>query len=220
MLYLHPEYRVETSPYDIVLPVLRQMGVGELVLVEYEPPARRRDGDPSVISDNLQPETVKMDEVEAFLGGSESDVGLSSRVPFDVDYHLFFLDLATNSTKQACAYLDRVNAQIARRDMRTPRWALFSSGRSFHAYDVGFLYSPTGWSMAMGCALSACSGTNASDRFAPTDVDTHWIANVLAQGYGILRWTKVSNRYKKLPEFLGYLETTPYVPSTDDDIEF
>lgn len=70
--------------------------------------------------------------------------------------------------------------------------AVYSSGRSFHAYSATLL-SPMEWHNFMGRLLLI------NPRNADVIVDARWVGHRLIGGFGSLRWSNNSGRYLGLP---------------------
>lgn len=70
--------------------------------------------------------------------------------------------------------------------------AVYSSGRSFHAYSTTLL-TPKEWYDFMGRLLLI------NPRSADEVVDTRWVGHRLIGGYGSLRWSNNSGQYFGLP---------------------
>jgi hypothetical protein len=66
--------------------------------------------------------------------------------------------------------------------------AVYSSGRSFHAYSTTLL-TPKSWYDLMGRLLLI------NPRNADEIVDTRWVGHRLVGGYGSLRWSNNSGQY-------------------------
>lgn len=70
--------------------------------------------------------------------------------------------------------------------------AVYSSGRSFHAYSTTLL-TPKAWYDFMGRLLLI------NPREVGDVVDTRWVGHRLISGYGSLRWSNNSGQYLGLP---------------------
>ena len=77
-------------------------------------------------------------------------------------------------------------------------FAIFDSGRSFHAYGNRLL-STEEWIQFMGSLLLLNEpGKNKL-------IDTRWIGHRLMAGYSSLRWSCNTRWYKRFPTFIGLL---------------
>lgn len=152
--------------------------------------------------------TIPLDRLSDWIASrQDSDVALISLQKIgNWKAHLFMLDLTAVTGATAAAYLARVNEELANEGLYRATWAVFDSGRSYHAYDTGVWRTSEEWSRAMGCALRAVAGEGRRS-FARDDVDTHWIVHSLARGYGALRWTANQSRYAGfVPQLVGDLD--------------
>ncbi|WP_434735547.1 primase 1D-like protein [Candidatus Accumulibacter propinquus] len=70
--------------------------------------------------------------------------------------------------------------------------AVYSSGRSFHAYSTTLL-TPKEWYVFMGRLLLI------NQRDVGDVIDTRWVGHRLIGGYGSLRWSNNSGQYLGLP---------------------
>ncbi len=75
--------------------------------------------------------------------------------------------------------------------------AIFSSGRSFHAYCTTLL-SPGEWADFMGRLLLI----NPVDQ--PNIVDSRWVGHRIIGGYGSLRWSNNSAQYLGMPSRIKF----------------
>jgi len=75
-------------------------------------------------------------------------------------------------------------------------FAVFDSGRSFHAYGDRCL-SHDEWIQFMGSLLLL------NKPGMPKVIDDRWVGHRLLAGYSALRWSCNSNFYKKTPEYIG-----------------
>jgi len=75
--------------------------------------------------------------------------------------------------------------------------AVYSSGRSFHAYSTTLL-GPKDWFDFMGRLLLI------NPRGADAIVDTRWIGHRLIGGFGSLRWSNNSGMYLKTPSRIPF----------------
>lgn len=75
--------------------------------------------------------------------------------------------------------------------------AVYSSGRSFHAYSTTLL-GPKDWYDFMGRLLLI------NPRDAHDIVDTRWVGHRLIGGFGSLRWSNNSGQYLKPPSRIPF----------------
>jgi len=83
--------------------------------------------------------------------------------------------------------------------MPASSWDFYSSGRSFHAYNVEKLLTFSEWQTYMAKLLLL---SNPSGESTLPPVDSRWVGHALLHQNNGLRLTKVSPRYRKEPELV------------------
>lgn len=88
---------------------------------------------------------------------------------------------------------------------------IYNSGRSYHAYGDR-LINHDEWIKFMGSLLLL----NKPSGFKL--IDERWVGHRIMAGYSALRWSFNTNHYKRIPEYVGYLN--PYGLFFDSNMGF
>lgn len=110
-------------------------------------------------------------------------------------YHIPMIDFSTEE-KIDFEIFDRMSRYLPKSIMLN--MAIYSSGRSFHAYSTTLL-TPKDWLNFMGRLLLI----NPQDQ--SKIVDTRWVGHRLVGGFGSLRWSNNSGQYLGMPSRIAFL---------------
>lgn len=103
--------------------------------------------------------------------------------------HIPMIDFSIEDTVDVEVF-DRMSRYLPKTIMLN--MAVYTSGRSFHAYSTTLL-GPKEWSGFMGRLLLI------NPRNQPDIVDSRWVGHRLIGGFGSLRWSNNSGQYLGLP---------------------
>lgn len=128
------------------------------------------------------------DEIAALR--SDQELALHSNVQIKgKTFHIPMIDFSIEKTLSDDVF-DRMSLYLPKALMLN--MAVYSSGRSFHAYSTTLL-GPKDWHGLMGRLLLI------NPKRQPEIVDSRWIGHRLISGFSSLRWSNNSGQYKGLP---------------------
>lgn len=140
----------------------------------------------------LPGEALTKDWVEAVVASLRPDqeLALHSNVRLNGrNWHIPMIDFSLEKMMSEDVF-DRMSRYLPKSLMLN--MAVYSSGRSFHAYSTTLL-GPKEWHDFMGRLLLI------NPRNAEAIVDTRWVGHRLIGGFGSLRWSNNSEQYLGLP---------------------
>lgn len=121
---------------------------------------------------------------------SDQELALHSSIQINGrNWHIPMIDFSLEKQMPRSVF-DRMSCYLPKSLMLN--MAVYSSGRSFHAYSTTLL-SPKEWRDFMGRLLLI------NPRNTDAIVDTRWIGHRLIGGFGSLRWSNNSGHYLGLP---------------------
>lgn len=126
---------------------------------------------------------------------SDQELALHSNVRIKgKNFHIPMIDFSTEKTVNREMF-ERMSLYLPKTLMLN--MAVYSTGRSFHAYSTTLL-TPKGWFDFMGRLLLI------NPRNQPDIVDSRWIGHRLIGGFGSLRWSNNSGMYLGLPSRISF----------------
>jgi len=109
-------------------------------------------------------------------------------------FHIPMIDFAIETSLDRY-FIDRLHQYLPRAVFLN--LALYTSGRSYHAYSTRLL-SPLEWIDFMGRLLLI------NPRNGPNLIDSRWVGHRLVGGYSALRWSNNSGTYAGLPTRIDF----------------
>jgi hypothetical protein len=109
-------------------------------------------------------------------------------------FHIPMIDFSLEKV-EAGEIFDRLNKYLPKKILLN--LAIYSSGRSFHAYSTTLL-GPKEWIEFMGRILLV------NPRSCTDVIDSRWVGHRLIGGFGALRWSNNSGSYLSLPTRISY----------------
>lgn len=137
-------------------------------------------------------EALTKDWVEDMLASLRKDQELAMHSTVQMNgrnWHIPMIDFSLEKMKSQVVF-NRMSLYLPKSLMLN--MALYSSGRSFHAYSVT-LIGQKDWHSFMGRLLLI------NPRHTNNLVDTRWVGHRLIGGFGSLRWSNNSGEYLGMP---------------------
>ena len=133
------------------------------------------------------------DEIASLRPGQE--LALHSRLTVNgKTFHIPMVDFSIEDMENG-AIFDRMSRYLPRKIVLN--MAIYSSGRSFHAYSTTLL-TPKEWIEFMGRLLLI------NPRNQREVIDSRWVGHRLMGGFGSLRWSNNSGLYLGVPARIAF----------------
>lgn len=184
----------ECHPYHFLLPLFRKENATfSLSKYVYTPDSLFDDREFFEIEARDFSENRVIHEIASLR--PDQELALHSKVRVNgKTFHIPMIDFSIENAVGVDVF-DRMSRYLPKSLMLN--MAVYSSGRSFHAYSTTLL-GPKDWYDFMGRLLLV------NPRAQPGIVDSRWIGHRLIGGFGSLRWSNNSGMYLGLPSRIAF----------------